>query len=452
MTKHNKMALTLAAILLTTAILTPLIPATTIHANTTITRTNDLLITEYIEGDMNDKAIELTNLTGKTLDLSQYKLQLYPNGTNTPNPDYATSLTGTLKHAQTYTLANSNTNNPQILAKTNQRTGTPTTGALAYNGDDALVLLKYNPRDPDHWTPIDHIGQPGLDPGNAWTSKDGTTTLNTTLTRKSTTTKGSCIDPQLLYSEQFTKPASTLHTPETYDIGAEWTSHPMNATNEDTTHLGTHPDEENPITWLQVENTNNPPTPPVPQPILGRLFAGWYKTPDEQNRNPGSAILYDGTPQPATIHARYIDQRTLQVLAQVAGPTTDEQGNNHYDLRLISSTESLQYQQAGFLISLTDKEPNPELPGTRTLPATSVYTTLQYAGGSYTPRDFQALTNNTETAYLFAVTLRGIPATLLRDDALIYIRPYLITYDGQTTYGETYYKTLTGRTGLALEL
>ncbi|CAM5522208.1 hypothetical protein LSPH24S_04475 [Lysinibacillus sphaericus] len=44
----------------------------------------DLIISEYIEGLSNNKAIELYNGTGSTIDLSQYKLELYTNGSTTP--------------------------------------------------------------------------------------------------------------------------------------------------------------------------------------------------------------------------------------------------------------------------------------------------------------------------------------------------------------------------------
>ena len=39
-----------------------------------------LLITEYLEGSGNNKAVELSNLGSDAVDLSQYRLALYANG------------------------------------------------------------------------------------------------------------------------------------------------------------------------------------------------------------------------------------------------------------------------------------------------------------------------------------------------------------------------------------
>jgi hypothetical protein len=45
----------------------------------------DLLISEYIEGSSNNKAIEIFNGTGAPVDLSNYKLELYSNGSAPPS-------------------------------------------------------------------------------------------------------------------------------------------------------------------------------------------------------------------------------------------------------------------------------------------------------------------------------------------------------------------------------
>lgn len=46
----------------------------------------DLIISEYVEGSGNNKALELYNGTGKTLDLAAYTIELYMNGaTSKPN-------------------------------------------------------------------------------------------------------------------------------------------------------------------------------------------------------------------------------------------------------------------------------------------------------------------------------------------------------------------------------
>ena len=39
-----------------------------------------LLISEYLEGSSNNKAVELSNVGSSVIDLSQYRLALYANG------------------------------------------------------------------------------------------------------------------------------------------------------------------------------------------------------------------------------------------------------------------------------------------------------------------------------------------------------------------------------------
>ncbi len=56
-------------------LLIPAIPLTTEAA----TNAADLIISEYIEGSGSNKAIELYNATGETVDLSKYTVEIYTN-------------------------------------------------------------------------------------------------------------------------------------------------------------------------------------------------------------------------------------------------------------------------------------------------------------------------------------------------------------------------------------
>ncbi|MFQ2479103.1 ExeM/NucH family extracellular endonuclease [Aeromonas caviae] len=136
-----------------------------------------LLITEYLEGSGNNKALELSNLGSDAVDLSQYRLALYANGKPiSESPTNSLALQGTLAPGATLVLANPSAN-AEILAKTTQ-----TSGNLVFNGDDALVLYRGSEI-------IDSVGQVGVDPGTAWVS-GGISTLDMTLRRKATVTMG----------------------------------------------------------------------------------------------------------------------------------------------------------------------------------------------------------------------------------------------------------------------
>ncbi|VFB10279.1 extracellular nuclease [Aeromonas salmonicida] len=136
-----------------------------------------LLISEYLEGSSNNKAVELSNLGAMPVDLSQYRLALYANGKPlTDAPTNSLALQGTLAPGASLVLANPSAN-AEILAKANQ-----TSGNLVFNGDDALVLYRGSEI-------VDSFGQVGVDPGTAWVS-GSVSTLDMTLRRKATVTTG----------------------------------------------------------------------------------------------------------------------------------------------------------------------------------------------------------------------------------------------------------------------
>lgn len=136
-----------------------------------------LLISEYLEGSSNNKAVELSNLGATPVDLSQYRLALYANGKPlTDAPTNSLALQGTLAPGASLVLANPSAN-AEILAKANQ-----TSGNLVFNGDDALVLYRGSEI-------VDSFGQVGVDPGTAWVS-GSVSTLDMTLRRKATVNQG----------------------------------------------------------------------------------------------------------------------------------------------------------------------------------------------------------------------------------------------------------------------
>ncbi|BEH12939.1 extracelullar DNA degradation protein EddB [Marinobacter shengliensis] len=127
-----------------------------------------LVISEYVEGSSNNKAIELLNTTDASIDLAAWELQVYFNGSDVAGQTF--DLTGNVAPGTNFVFAHSSAD-PAILAVADQ-----TTGAGLFNGDDAVVLLKGG-------AVADSIGQVGFDPGSYWGSGD-TRTQNRTLRRK----------------------------------------------------------------------------------------------------------------------------------------------------------------------------------------------------------------------------------------------------------------------------
>lgn len=125
---------------------------------------DNLIISEYVEGSSNNKAIELYNPTAGAIDLSQYQLRFYFNGST--NVGTTIALTGSLAAGATYVVAD-NDSSADILAVTNQQSS-----ASFFNGDDAIELTYQN-------QVIDSLGQVGVDPGAEWGSGDLSTQDNT---------------------------------------------------------------------------------------------------------------------------------------------------------------------------------------------------------------------------------------------------------------------------------
>ncbi len=130
----------------------------------------DVFFSEYIEGSSNNKALEIYNGTGVTVNLASggYTVQMYFNGSSV-NP-LNIALTGTaLASGDVYVLAQASAG-PAIIAQADQ-----TNGSGWFNGDDAVVLRKGGAGGPI----VDVIGEVGFDPGTEWGSGFESTQDNT---------------------------------------------------------------------------------------------------------------------------------------------------------------------------------------------------------------------------------------------------------------------------------
>jgi predicted extracellular nuclease len=136
----------------------------------------DLLLSEYVEGSSNNKALEFFNGTGAPIDLAAgaYNVQIFFNGAATAGATI--NLTGTVATGDVFVLAAASAS-ATILAVADQ-----TTGASLYNGDDAIVLRKGT-------DVVDSFGQVGVDPGTEW-GAGLTSSADNTLRRSATVIAG----------------------------------------------------------------------------------------------------------------------------------------------------------------------------------------------------------------------------------------------------------------------
>ncbi len=99
---------------------------------------SELFISEYIEGSSNNKAIEIVNFTGNTIDLSSYSLKRNTNGGTAWGT--ALNLSGQLIDGDVFVVANSSAT-ATIL---NVADLVSSADAIVFNGNDPVGLFKNN--------------------------------------------------------------------------------------------------------------------------------------------------------------------------------------------------------------------------------------------------------------------------------------------------------------------
>ena len=109
--------------------------ASTLNQSTT---TDELFISEYIEGSSNNKAIEIANFTGETINLNNYSIARNINsGTNWGE---MLQLEGTITNGDVHVISRGNADQ-QILNNSDQLSSAD---AVSFNGDDPVGLFKNN--------------------------------------------------------------------------------------------------------------------------------------------------------------------------------------------------------------------------------------------------------------------------------------------------------------------
>ena len=167
----------------------------------------DLFISYYMEGSSYNKALAIFNGTGNTVDLSEYTISIYSNGSVTSTGQL--SLSGSLAHGEVYVIANASAS-ASIQAMADLISSST---VINYNGDDALEL-KHN------GNIIDSFGQVGNDPGDYWSS-GSVSTKDMSLKRKSSiytgrTASSSAFDPSIEWNAYLTDSTTGLDS-HTFD-------------------------------------------------------------------------------------------------------------------------------------------------------------------------------------------------------------------------------------------
>ena len=120
---------------------------------------SELIISEYVEGSSYNKAIEIANFTGASIDLSQYNLRRQANGSgNWEAPLY---LSGALANQDIFVVVNSSASS-ELKNKADSVTSS---SVLNFNGNDPVGLFKDN-------TLIDIIGY--FNGGSSYFAQDQT--------------------------------------------------------------------------------------------------------------------------------------------------------------------------------------------------------------------------------------------------------------------------------------
>jgi PKD repeat protein len=168
---------------------------------------DELFFSEYVEGTGNNKALEIFNPTNQAIDLADYVVKRYSNGSTTASEGYTTDLVGTIQAFDVFVLVNGQTEStetspacdPDLQALADQLDGeypAPT----YFNGNDAITLEKKN------GTLIDIFGKVGEDPGMGWCDDESLNymagdnseialTKDHTLIRKPTVKEGVIMNP-----------------------------------------------------------------------------------------------------------------------------------------------------------------------------------------------------------------------------------------------------------------
>jgi hypothetical protein len=143
---------------------------------------SELFISEYVEGWANNKAIEIYNPTDTAINLSDYFISRFANGSTQTTVANAVQLSGIVQAHDVY-VAVLDKRNPlgtgqeapiwdslEVKADGFYCPVFQTNNAFYWNGNDAVVLAKGLATDPMNAQVVDIFGKIGEDPGIGWST------------------------------------------------------------------------------------------------------------------------------------------------------------------------------------------------------------------------------------------------------------------------------------------
>ncbi len=263
------------------------ISAAVLMALVSSTAQSAVIISEYIEGSSNNKAIELYNNGDTTVDLSGYQLKYFFNGKTTASTTI--TLEGEIAPTQTYVISENDavTAILDVAQLTNNNSW--------YNGDDAIVLYQGE-------TVVDSIGQVGVDPGSYWADGD-IRTQNRTLRRLASVTVGDT-DP------------TDAYTPNEFEVFAQDTFD----------GLGSHLGQSGGDNGGEDGGGDNGGEPPAPILVCGESFTAISAVQGDGETSPfaGQEVIVEGV---VTLDVQESDQLKgfyLQSVTADNNPLTSE--------------------------------------------------------------------------------------------------------------------------------
>lgn len=195
----------------------------------------DLFFSEYIEGSSNNKALEIYNPSSDTVDMSNYSILSFMNGSASVTSTFLPK--GKLAPESVYMIINSNADSVTLKPLADTLSGG---NIVKFNGDDAIALL--------HGTDtLDIFGEIGVLPSSGYWTVDTGKTLDYTLVRKAAVNDGET----------------------NWTTGAtQWTAY----SKDDFTHAGSH--TMTPCTTTKLHNVNTTSTviSIFPNPVLDNLY------------------------------------------------------------------------------------------------------------------------------------------------------------------------------------
>jgi hypothetical protein len=137
----------------------------------------EIFISEYVEGNSNNKAIELYNPSPVAIDLTGYHMETWNNGSS--EPTNTQELSGTIEPNGVFVIMNA------LAAPELFQAGDLVSQVTWFNGNDVIVLYHDG-------IIIDQMGEFGPDPGAPWTVDGGAGEMaEYTLVRKANVSQGS---------------------------------------------------------------------------------------------------------------------------------------------------------------------------------------------------------------------------------------------------------------------